>query len=147
MKKIRKIYDWVLSLANKTYGAIALFFISIFESILFPITPDVLLIPLSIKNRKNYPFAFICSLSSILLFCIGYLLDQFIRWSQSEEFSQFSLLFFQYVPSFDIETFNHIKSLHEKSEFLIIFTAGFNLIPFKVFTLGSGAFSLPFLCF
>ena len=92
MKKIRKIYDWVLNLANKTYGAIALFFISFFESILFPITPDVLLIPLSIGNRKkNYPFALICILSSILGGCIGYLLGQFIWWSQSGQFLQFSL--------------------------------------------------------
>ena len=95
MKKIRQIYDWVLSLANKTYGTIALFFISFFESILFSIPPDILLIPLLIGNRKKiYLFAFICSLGSILGGCVGYLIGQVIWWNQNGEFSQFALLFF-----------------------------------------------------
>tara|TARA_Y100000591_G_C21717322_1_gene636821 strand:- start:554 stop:1042 length:489 start_codon:yes stop_codon:yes gene_type:complete len=147
MKKIRHIYDLVLSLGKKTYGAIALFFISFFESILFPIHPDVPLIPLLIGNRKNYLFALICSLGSILVICFGSLIGQFIWWSEFEEFSQLSLLFFQYVSEFDIETFNHLKSLHERYDFLIIFTAGFTLITFKIFTLSSGAFSISFSMF
>ena len=94
------------------------------------------LIPLLIKIRKKINlFPFICSFGSILVGCFGYLLCQFIWWSNSGEFSQFALLFFQYIHGFDMETFNHIKILHEKYDFLIIFTVSLAPISFKVFTL------------
>ena len=60
MNFIRKIYNWVLSWADKLSGPKAFGIISISEASFFPITPDVLLIPLSLSKRDSaYTFSFI----------------------------------------------------------------------------------------
>ena len=143
MKKNRLVYYWVLSLANKTYGTIAHFFNSVFESILLSTIPNAFLIPFLIGNRKKiYFFAFICCLGSILGGCVAYIICQVIWWNQSGEFSQFAFLFFQFVPGFDTENFNHIKSQRELYNFLILCKVDFTPILFKAFTLSSGAFCI-----
>ena len=60
MNFIRKIYDWVINLSKKPNGGRSLAIISFSEASFFPIPPDVLLIPLSLGNRKkSYIFALI----------------------------------------------------------------------------------------
>ena len=70
---IRKIYDWTLSFADKTYAAFALFILAFIESSFFIVPPDVLLIALCTgKPKKALWFAFICSVGSILGGLFGY---------------------------------------------------------------------------
>ena len=74
MDSIRKLYDWVLSWAEKPTGVRALCGISFAEASFFPIPPDVLLIPLCLSKRnKALYFAILCSIFSILGAAIGYL--------------------------------------------------------------------------
>lgn len=148
MRIIKSLYDWVLNWANKPSGPIALAIISFTESIFFPIPPDVLLIPLLIGNSaKAFRFASICSICSILGAFIGYIIGKLIWWNGSGDFSYFALLFFEYIPGFDNEAFNSIKLLYDKYDFMIIFSAGFTPIPFKIFTISAGAFNLNFMMF
>ena len=56
-------------------------------------------------------------------------------------------IFFDYVPGLTIESFNNIKSLYFKWDFLIIFTAGFTPIPFKLITISAGTFNINFVMF
>ena len=73
MNSIRKLYDWVLSWAEKPTGVRALCGISFAEASFFPIPPDVLLIPLCLSKRnKALYFAILCSIFSILGAAIGY---------------------------------------------------------------------------
>ena len=58
-----------------------------------------------------------------------------------------ALKFFEYIPSFNEETFESIKLLYDEYNLLIIFTAGFTPIPFKIFTISAGAFNLNFFMF
>ena len=69
----RRLYDWVLSLADKSYGTWALFGISFAESSFFPIPPDVLLAPLCLGNRrKSLWFAAVTTVASVLGAFFGY---------------------------------------------------------------------------
>jgi len=148
MKYIRSLYDWVLSWAYKKTGHYGLALISFTESIFFPIPPDVLLIPLCIGNpKKIFKFASICTFGSILGASIGYFLGYSIWWDESRNFSLIALKFFEYIPSFNEETFESIKLLYDEYNLLIIFTAGFTPIPFKIFTISAGAFNLNFFMF
>ncbi len=148
MKYIRSLYDWVLSWASKKTGQYALAFISFTESIFFPIPPDVLLIPLCIGNSKKiFKFASICTVGSILGASFGYFIGFSIWWDELGNFSFIALKFFEYIPSFNEEAFEAIKLLYDEYNFLIIFTAGFTPIPFKIFTISSGAFNLNFFMF
>ena len=55
--------------------------------------------------------------------------------------------FFDNIPGFDRAIFANIKSLYDEYNFMIVFTAGFTPIPFKIFTISAGAFSIQFPLF
>ena len=148
MKFIRKIYDWVLSWAHKPSGPKALGAISFCEASFFPIPPDVLLIPLAIGRRnKALKFSLICSVTSVLGAGLGYFIGKYIWWADTNSFSEFAKLFFDYIPGFTIESSQRIQTLYDEYNFMIIFTAGFTPIPFKLFTVSAGAFNINFFLF
>src|SRR5690606_18199989 len=62
---IRRLYDWMLSWAERPGGPIALGGLSFAESSFSPIPPDPLLLALALgKPRKTLVFAAICTLGS-----------------------------------------------------------------------------------
>ena len=149
MQIFKKLYDWVLNLSNKKNSTYSITFLSLSESIFFPIPPDVLLIPLCLGNRnKALYFAFLCSISSIAGGIIGYFVGKSLWWSiPGIEYSAIANIFFDYVPGLTDESFNHIKSLYDTWDFWIVFTAGFTPIPFKLITISSGTFNINFTMF
>ena len=148
MKYIRQLYDWVLSWADKPTGPAALGIMSVAESSFFPIPPDVLLIPLALGKRKEaFRFATICSLGSILGAMIGYGIGHWSWWVEDGAFSTFAQFFFTHIPGFTHDGFEKIKLLYDEYNFLIVFTAGFTPIPFKLFTISAGALGINFLLF
>ena len=145
---IRKLYDWVLGWAEKPAGPKALAGISFAEASFFPIPPDVLLIPLALGNKKRAVyFGFLCSVSSILGASMGFMIGSLLWWEGPNQFSGFAQFFFDNIPGFDQDIFSNIKSLYDEYNFIIIFTAGFTPIPFKLFTISAGAFEINFLLF
>ena len=148
MNYIRNLYDWVLSWANKPNGVRALGSISFAEASFFPIPPDILLIPLALGNKgKAIYFGIVCTFYSILGGVLGYSIGLWLWWNTSGELSAFANYFFENVPGLSVESFYNVKLLYEKYNFFIIFTAGFTPIPFKLFTISAGAFSIEFTLF
>ena len=142
---LRKIYNWVLHWADTPHGLIALFILSFSEASFFPVPPDVLLIALVLGSREHaLKFALICSIASIAGGLVGYSIGHFIWWDGTN-YNSFSNFFFNNVPGFTEALFQKIQSQYNHYGFIIIFTAGFTPIPFKVFTISAGAFdiSLP----
>ena len=149
MNFIRKIYDWVINLSKKPNGGRSLAIISFSEASFFPIPPDVLLIPLSLGNRKkSYKFALICSAFSILGAILGYYIGKVLWWNvPGIEYSSLANLFFKYVPGINDSGFMRIKYLYDNWNFWIVFTAGFTPIPFKLITISAGTFNINFFMF
>ena len=149
MNFIRKIYDWVINLSKKPNGGRSLAIISFSEASFFPIPPDVLLIPLSLGNRKkSYKFALICSAFSILGAILGYYIGKVLWWNvPGIEYSSLANLFFKYVPGINDSGFMKIKNLYDNWNFWIVFTAGFTPIPFKLITISAGTFNINFFMF
>ena len=141
----RKLYNWVLHWAETPYGFLALFILSFSEASFFPIPPDVLLIALSLGNRQQtFKFAYTCSIASIAGGLVGYSIGHFLWWD-GEYYNIVANFFFNNVPGFTVGIFEQIQNQYNHYGFIIIFTAGFTPIPFKVFTISAGAFdmSLP----
>jgi membrane protein YqaA with SNARE-associated domain len=70
---IRKLYDYTMSLAAKPQAKGFLATVSFIESSIFPIPPDVMLIPMVLANRKEaWRIAAICSIFSVLGGLLGY---------------------------------------------------------------------------
>ena len=146
---LRKIYNWVLHWADTPHGLIALFILSFSEASFFPVPPDVLLIVLILGRREQaLKFAVICSIASIAGGFVGYSIGHFIWWDGTN-YNSFANFFFNNVPGFTEALFQKIQSQYNHYGFIIIFTAGFTPIPFKIITISAGAFniSLPLFLF
>ena len=78
MKLIRKLYDWVLDKSKHPKASWFLAIISFLESSIFPIPPDIILIPMIIANKfKAWWFAFVCTISSVAGGIAGYCIGSF----------------------------------------------------------------------
>ncbi len=141
MLGIRRLYDWVLSWAETPYGAPALFLLAFAESSFFPVPPDVLLIALALSvPARAFRFALIASAGSVLGGVAGYSLG-FGLWELLADF------FFRYVPGFTEQGFQRVQSLFAQYDFWVVFSAGFTPIPYKLITIGAGAFKINFPVF
>lgn len=136
---IRRVYDWVLSWADHPYGNVALFGIAFAESSFFPIPPDVLLMALALgKTQAAFRFALICSAGSVLGGIAGYL----IGWQLMESVGQPILELYHAQGKFaDVQ-----QRFLEYGGWAVAI-AGFTPIPYKVFTIASGAAQLSFPTF
>jgi len=132
----RKIYDWTLAWAYRPSSAVALFIISFTESIVFPVPPDVLLIPMVLGNRRRWLRTCLnCTAASVLgamtAFLIGYL-----AWGAIDEWA---FRWFAWA-GLTAEHFRLATPYIEKGNFWIVFSAGFTPLPFKVFNIVAGSF-------
>jgi membrane protein YqaA with SNARE-associated domain len=133
---MRRLYDWVIGWADRPGGERALAGLSFAESSFFPIPPDPLLLALCVgKPARALRFAAVCTVASVLGGAAGYLIG-WGAWSAVDTF------FFDHVPGVTPEAFEHVKGLYDRYGFLAVFTAGLTPIPYKVFTLSSGAFGI-----
>ena len=148
MNYLRRLYDWILHWAETKYGVPALFLLALAESSFFPIPPDVLLIPLALGARsKALRFALVCSVASIVGGMVGYGIGYFSWWNGTGSYSAVAMFFFNHIPGFSDQVFLNIQEKYEIYNFLIVFTAGFTPIPFKIITISAGAFSVNFPMF
>ncbi|MDA0330227.1 MAG: VTT domain-containing protein [Gemmatimonadetes bacterium] len=138
MSPLRKLYDWVLHWAETPYGVPALFIIALAESSFFPIPPDPLLLALCLGAiKKSFRFAAVATLASVVGGIIGYGIGAG-AWHLLQDW------FFAYVPGVTPEAFDGVKGLYDRFGFAAVFLAGLTPIPYKVFTISSGVFSINF---
>jgi membrane protein YqaA with SNARE-associated domain len=143
MKFVRRLYDWVLSWADTRYGGYALFILAFAESSFFPIPPDPLLIALVLgATTKAFKYAASATVASVAGAFLGYAIGFFIWWTPEGNFTPVADFFFRNVPGFTTDVFYQIQSMYEEYDFWIIFTAGFTPLPYKVFTVSAGAFTI-----
>ncbi|MCP4590364.1 MAG: DedA family protein [bacterium] len=135
----RRLYDWVLHWAETPYGALALFLLSFAESSFFPIPPDVLLIALVMGARRRwFRFALICTAGSV----VGGLAGYGIGAGLMETVGQPIISFYHAE-----DHWTRVAELYQQYDFWIVFIAAFTPIPYKVFTIASGAFEMNLLGF
>ena len=138
---VRRLYDWVLHWAETPSGPTALAALSFAEASFFPIPPDPLLMALCLGAiKKSLRFAAIATVASVVGGVVGYLIGAG-AWQALGGF------FFNYVPGVTPEAFQDIQAFYDKWDFLAVFMAGLTPIPYKVFTLSAGVFSINFWVF
>ncbi len=138
---IRALYDWTLALAARPRASLALFLLSFAESSCFPVPPDVMLVPMGIARRERaWRYALICSVASVLGGIAGYAIGH-LFWEQLGPF------FIEHVPGITEAGFERVKTLYDRWDFWVVFTAGFTPIPYKLITVTSGVFQISFPVF
>jgi membrane protein YqaA with SNARE-associated domain len=136
----RRLYDWVLSFAHHRHSTTALFTLSFAESSFFPVPPDVLLGPMCLGNRrKAFWFALVCTAGSVLGGILGYVIGV---WGME-------LIGNRLLGIYDPqrEVWGTIQAWYHAYGFFGVVLAAITPIPYKVFTIASGALEFSFAAF
>lgn len=134
---IRRLYDWTLSLAAGPRAPAALGSVSFVESSVFPIPPDILLIPMVIARRdKAWWYALLCTVASVAGGVLGYLIGMFL-------FEQVAVPILSFYGK--MEKFDEFRDVFNHWGWWFVFIAGLTPFPYKVITIASGVagLSLP----
>lgn len=136
---LRRLYDYVMSLAAHPRAAWALAAVSFAESSFFPIPPDVMLIPMVLAKRaKAWAYALWCTIASVLGGAAGYL----IGWVFFATIGKAILDFYGLGAEFD----SFAGRYNEYGAWIVLF-AGLTPFPYKVITIASGVTELNFVVF
>lgn len=136
---LRRIYDWTILLAQTRHALWALAAVAFVESSVFPIPPDVMLIPMVLAlPRRAWLIASVCTLSSVAGGALGYVIGS----GFFELIGRPVLEFYGKMAEFDVfrERFNEYGSW-------AVLMAGVTPFPYKVITITSGATGLDFWVF
>ena len=134
---IRALYDWTISLAEHPRAMWALALVAFIESSVFPIPPDLLMIPMIIaRPSKAFLIAAVAMVASVLGGMLGY----FIGWGLFESVGQPVLEFYGKTDRFD----DFATRYNEWGAWAVLM-AGVTPFPYKVITIlsGSTGLSLP----
>ncbi|WP_157018812.1 YqaA family protein [Mesorhizobium xinjiangense] len=131
---LRRLYDWTMSLAATRHAEKGLAGVSFVESSVFPIPPDVLLIPMVLAEPKRWMrYAFICTLASILGALLGYVIGAYLY----ETVGRPILAFYGKEHAFE-----QIAEWYNRWGGWGVLFAAVTPFPYKVLTIFSGATGL-----
>jgi membrane protein YqaA with SNARE-associated domain len=133
-----RLYDQVIALSAHRRAPSLLAALSFTESSVFPVPPDVMLIPMCLaKPAQGWQYAALCTLFSVLGGIAGYLIGKLaFAWIEP-----------WLMDSSYAVTFTSAVAAFESWGFWYILLAGFTPIPYKVFTISAGVVGMPFLAF
>ena len=131
---IKELYQKTLKLAGHKSSKLILGFISFIESFIFPIPPDVLIVPMSIAKPKEWiKIAFIATIGSVLGAILGYLIGYIF-------FNEIGIKIFEL---YGVDNASFLKDKVSSDGGIIAWIsllaiAGFTPVPFKLLTITSG---------
>lgn len=136
---LRRIYEWTFELAAHRHALLVLGFVSFLESSIFPIPPDIILIPMVLAARdRAWIIAGVCTASSVLGGIAGYGIGALLF----DQIGEPILNFYQYSSKFE-----EFRQVYAHWGVWAVFIAGVTPFPYKVITILSGAAHLDFSLF
>ena len=139
----KELYYKSLKLAGHRSSKFFLGLISFIESFIFPIPPDVLIIPMTIAKRDQwFKIASIATICSVLGACLGYFIGYVF-------FNEIGIKIFE-LYNVDDASFLKDKVSSEGGVvawMTLLAIAGFTPVPFKLLTITSGFVHFNFLYF
>lgn len=129
------LYSKVICWASHKRAPYYLAGVSFVESSIFPIPPDVMLVPMVLgRPLQAWHYAFITTVASVFGGLFGYLLGYFA-------FDAFGSAIIQH---FGYETqYNQVMSWFTTYGWMAVLVAGITPIPYKIFTIAAGALRMP----
>lgn len=131
---IRRLYDWTLGLAMHRHAMWALAIVAFLESSVFPIPPDLLMIPMILaRPSRAFVIAALCTASSVLGGIAGY-------WIGAGLFEQVGRPVLEFYGK--DARFDEFRSTYNDWGAWAVLVAGVTPFPFKVITILSGSTGL-----
>ena len=131
---LRRLYDETMALAAHRHALLLLAAVAFVESSVFPIPPDVLLVPMVLAARaRAWRIAAVCTAASVAGGLAGYGIGYFLFESVGRPLLEF------YGHT---EAFVSFRDTYNAWGLWIVFAAGLTPLPYKVFTIASGVTGL-----
>ncbi|GGB07961.1 YqaA family protein [Allosediminivita pacifica] len=132
---LRRLYDWTMAQAESPYALWVLAGVAFIESSVFPIPPDVLMIPMILAApRRAWLIALVATVASVVGGMLGYLIGAF---------------FYEGIGQPILEALGKADSMAEFNArfndvgFWAVLIAGVTPFPYKVITIMSGWTAMP----
>lgn len=142
-RPLRRAYHWMLGFADKPHAERALFGLAFIESSFFPIPPDPLLMAMGAgRPERAVRFAVVTTVGSVLGALLGYAIGALLMDTLGEWLLD--------LYDSDRSVWGKIEAWYDEYGVLALLMAALTPIPYKVFTIASGAFHfalLPFVGF
>ena len=131
---LQRLYDWTMGLAGHRHALWALAIVAFVESSVFPVPPDILLIPMVLAARERaWRIAAVATLASVLGGGLGYLIGSALFETVGRPLLEFYG---------QMESFQEFQALYNEWGAWIVAGAGFTPFPYKVITIASGVADL-----
>lgn len=138
MKLFSALYNKMSELSKHQHAPYYLAAFSFIESSIFPIPPDVMMIPMALaKPAAAWRYAAITMVASVLGGLFGYFLGAYL----------FHLIFPVFQAMGYEHSFARVKVWFDQWGFWAVVIAGFSPIPYKLFTISAGAMAMPLIPF
>jgi membrane protein YqaA with SNARE-associated domain len=135
----QRAYGWMMRMAKHANAPYALAGVAFLESSVFPIPPDVMLIPMVLVDRsKAWALAGLSTLASVLGGMLGYAIGYYFYAFIGEPLLQL----YGYA-----ERFQGTADLFNEWGVWILIAKGWTPFPYKVLTIAAGAFHMAFVPF
>lgn len=136
---LQRLYHWTMSLADHPRALWVLAFVAFIESSVFPIPPDVLMIPMILaRPSRAWLIALVATTSSVLGGILGYGIGYF---------------FYEAIGAPILNALGKADSMAEFNDrfngvgFWAVLIAGMTPFPYKVITIMSGWTAMPLAIF
>jgi membrane protein YqaA with SNARE-associated domain len=136
---LHRLYAWTMAQASRPHALWLLALISFVESSVFPIPPDVLLIPMVLAApHRAWLIAGVCTISSVAGGMLGYAIGALLFGTIGAPI----LEFYGYM-----DKFAEFQASYNEWGGWIVFGAGLTPFPYKVITIASGVTDLSLTTF
>ncbi len=127
---LRSLYDRTLAATGHPHAIRWLALIAFVESSIFPIPPDVMLVPMVLATPGRwFKIAAVCTLASVTGGLAGYAIGLFL-------FETVGRALFEFYGYY--EKFSEFSALYNEWGAWIVFSAGLTPFPYKLITIASG---------
>ncbi|HIJ37428.1 MAG TPA: DedA family protein [Rhodospirillaceae bacterium] len=136
---LKRLYEWMMGLAGHRHAVLWLAIVSFVESSIFPIPPDVMLIPMVLADRRRaWRYALIATLASVVGGWLGYAIGYYL----------FETLGRPIIGFYHLEgSFSAFQAWFAQNGGWVILAKGWTPIPYKLITITAGFSHLDPLIF
>ena len=136
---LRSIYQRTLAGAGHRHAMWWMALVSFIESSVFPIPPDVMIVPMVLSDRAAaWRIAAVCTVTSVLGGLAGYAIGYFLYDTVGTQIVEF----YGYGAKFE-----NFRGTYAEYGAWIVAMAGLTPFPYKVITIASGVFALDPIVF
>ncbi len=145
---IKQTWDWTLKWSKNKYSVLVLFLFLFIDASFFPLPTTVIFITMSLLYpfRKSY-IALIATLGMVAGSVVGYSIGHFL-WIKTEGgFTELAYYFFNHIPGFTVDFYQHSQELYHKWSYGIFFLSIILPIPYQAYSITAGALNVNLIGF